>query len=32
MSLYFRDVDENPYELTTYEVSILKGGPAERER
>ena len=26
MSLYFRDVDGNPYELTTYEVSLLKDG------
>jgi len=24
--LYFRDVDGNPYELTTYEVSLLKDG------
>lgn len=25
MSLYFRDPDGNPYELTTYEVALLKG-------
>jgi catechol 2,3-dioxygenase-like lactoylglutathione lyase family enzyme len=24
MSLYFRDPDGNPYELTTYEVALLK--------
>jgi catechol 2,3-dioxygenase-like lactoylglutathione lyase family enzyme len=28
MSLYIRDADGNPYELTTYEVSVLKGGTA----
>lgn len=28
MSLYFQDPDGNPYELTTYEVDILKGGTA----
>ena len=26
MSLYFRDPDGNPYELTTYEVGVLRNG------